>query len=182
MKKTTKKVISIMLIVILLLSLSSCDMIITIKKFYFKNIKDHLDEDYFTSENFDCARVDSVVIVPHVFEIYWGVFCLRISAYSKTGEESVIIKNAVIKENDNVLLTYELNKEINFEQTDDLLFMGMVHGKYDNMTFTEEQVEVVKGKEYDFVVEVEVTANGKTLQKSITFVLAPITYITLNMP
>lgn len=182
MKRLIKRMLNLALVACILVSLTACsNLLVTYKYFYFENITSNLDEDYFTSDNFDFATVDSIVIIPNVKETDWGVYSLSIRAYSKTGEEKVVIKNATIKE-DKLLLNYDLNKQLEFEKKSDELFEGKVDGYFDNVTFTEEQVEPAKGKRYEVIVGVEVVKDNKTTTKDIEFALVGYDYKWLNLP
>ena len=176
MRKTIKKLISAFLFVTLLF-LCSCRLIEVGREFYIKNITDHLDEDYFTSKNFEFAKVDSVVFVPYIRGWSEG-FVVYIRVYSKTGAECVTIKNIYIRDHEDVLLTCQLNKKISFKQTDDLLYLGRLDGRleYDNVIFTDEQVEIVSDKEYDLIVSVEVVNGDITISHSITYECVVVIY------
>ncbi len=168
--KTINKLTSALLFVTILFVLCACRMVVVAREFHIKNITDHLDEDYFTSEHFEFAKVDSVVIFPYIKEVNRG-FDIWICVYSKTGEEKVIIKDAELKENDNLLLHYDFQKELQFKKIGNELFEGEIDGreKYDNVFFTEEQVEIVDGKVYNLTVSVEVLKGDVTISQSVTF-------------
>ena len=154
-----------------------------IKTFYFEDVYGHYDEDVFTSETFEFAKVDGVVFVPYIKEIHWGVFAIYLGVHSKTGIENVVIRKINIEQNGNVLLEYNIDKRIEFEQTDDLFYEGEVDGRpeYDNVILTEEQVEIVKGKKYDVIVNVELSKEDNFVTKDVRFVLVANTYRTLIM-
>ena len=154
-----------MLSLSVLLSLCSCRMEESYKEFYIEKIADNVNENYFESDKYDFAKIESVVFIPEIKAINHGEYIIYISAYSETGTEKLIVKNVILKENKNELLNYELNKEIQFDKTSEILYEGWVDGG----TFTEGEIEISDGKEFELIVQVEDIKNEATISENITF-------------
>lgn len=103
---------------------------------------------------------------------------LYISAYSETGTENIIVKNVILKEDKDDLLNHELNKEIQFEKNPDAIYEGWIDGS----TFTEEEIEIADGKEYDFIVQVESIKNDVAVSENITFEIVVKGYKSFVVP
>lgn len=155
----------VMLFISTLLSFCSCRMNESYKKFNIKNVTDNLNENYFASDKFDFAKVGNVVIIPEIKEINYGEYIIYISAFSETGAEKIIVRNVVLKEDKDNLLKYELNKEIQLKKNSNAIYEGWIDGG----TFTEVQIEIADGKEYDFIVEAEIIKKDATVSENITF-------------
>ena len=155
----------IMLSIGMLLGLCSCRMKESYKEFNIKNITGSVNDNYFTSDDFSFARIQNVVIVPEVKAINHEEYIIYISAYSKSGKETVLIKNVIFKEKEIVLLNNELGNMIVFEQNANSIYDGWIDGG----TFTEETLKVADGKKYDIIIEVEVFDNGLNISKNLTF-------------
>lgn len=165
MKKALRSVMIIMLSIGMLLGLCSCRMKESYKEFNIKNITGSVNDNYFTSDDFSFARIQNVVIVPEVKAINHEEYIIYISAYSKSGKETVLIKNVIFKEKEIVLLNNELGNMIVFEQNANSIYDGWIDGG----TFTEETLKVADGKKYDIIIEVEVFDNGLNISKNLTF-------------
>lgn len=165
MKKELRSVMIIMLSIGMTLGLCSCRMKESYKEFNIKNITGSVNDNYFTSDDFSFARIQNVVIIPEVKAINHEEYIIYISAYSKSGEETVQIKNVIFKENETVLLNNELGNMIVFEQNANSMYDGWIDGG----TFTEETLKVADGKKYDIIIEVEVFDNGFNISKKLTF-------------
>ena len=165
MKKALRSVMIIMLSIGMILGLCSCRMKESYKEFNIKNITGSVNDDYFTSDDFSFARIQNVVIVPEVKAINHEEYIIYISAYSKSGKETVLIKNVIFKEKEIVLLNNELGNMIVFEQNANSIYDGWIDGG----TFTEETLKVANGKKYDIIIEVEVFDNGLNISKNLTF-------------
>lgn len=165
MKKISRSIVIVMLSLSTLLSLCSCRMEESYKEFYIEKIADNVNENYFESDKYDFAKIESVVFIPEIKAINHGEYIIYISAYSETGTENLIVKNVILKENKNELLNYELNKEIQFDKTSETLYEGWVDGG----TFTEGAIEISDGKEFELIVQVEDIKNEATISENITF-------------
>lgn len=165
MKKALRSAMIIMLSIGMLLGLCSCRMKESYKEFNIKNITGSVNDNYFTSDDFSFARIQNVVIVPEVKAISHEEYIIYISAYSKSGKETVRIKNVIFKEKEIVLLNNELGDMIVFEQNANSIYDGWIDGG----TFTEETLKVADGKKYDIIIEVEVFDNGLNISKNLTF-------------
>ena len=154
-----------MLSISTLLNLCSCRMEESYKEFNIKNITDNLSENYFTSDKFDFARLENVVFIPEIKEVNHGEYIIYISAYSETGTEQIKIKNVILKENEVVLLDHKLNKEILLEENSESIFEGWIDGG----TFTEEEIDIIDGKEFDFIIQAEIIKEDKSVSENITF-------------
>lgn len=154
-----------MLSIGMLLGLCSCRMKESYKEFNIKNITGSVNDNYFTSDDFSFARIQNVVIVPEVKAINHEEYIIYISAYSKSGKETVRINNVIFKEKEIVLLNNELGNMIVFEQNANSIYDGWIDGG----TFTEETLKVADGKKYDIIIEVEVFDNGLNISKNLTF-------------
>ena len=93
MKKALRSVMIIMLSIGMLLGLCSCRMKESYKEFNIKNITGSVNDNYFTSDDFSFARIQNVVIVPEVKAINHEEYIIYISAYSKSGKETVQIQS-----------------------------------------------------------------------------------------
>lgn len=155
----------VMLFISTLFGLCSCRMEESYKEFTIKNITDNLNQNYFASDKFDFAKVENVVIIPEIKEVNHGKYIIYISAYSETGRESIVVKNVILKEDKDDLLNHELNKEIQFEKNSNAIYEGWTDGG----TFTEEEIEMADGKEYDFIVQTEIIKNDATVSENIAF-------------
>lgn len=165
MKKELRSVMIIMLSIGMILGLCSCHMKESYKEFNIKNITGSVNDNYFTSDDFSFARIQNVVIIPEVKAINHEEYIIYISAYSKSGKETVQIKNVIFKEKETVLLNNELGNKIVFEQNANSIYDGWIDGG----TFTEETLKVTDGKKYDIIIEVEVFDNGLNISKKLTF-------------
>ena len=165
MKKELRSVMIIMLSIGMILGLCSCRMKESYKEFNIKNITGNVNDNYFTSDDFSFARIQNVVIIPEVKAINHEEYIIYISAYSKSGKETVQIKNVIFKENETVLLNNELGNKIVFEQDANSIYDGWIDGG----TFTEETLKVADDKKYDIIIEVEVFDNGLNISKKLTF-------------
>lgn len=165
MKKELRSVMIIMLSIGMILGLCSCRMKESYKEYNIKNITGSVNDNYFTSEDFSFARIQNVVIIPEVKTINHEEYIIYISAYSKSGKETVQIKNVIFKERESVLLNYELGNKIVFEQNANSIYEGWIDGG----TFTEETLKVADGKKYDIIIEVDVFDNGLNISKNLTF-------------
>ena len=101
MKKAISKMTVFVLLLCVIMELSSCNMIQSYTKFYINNITDN-SEDYFTSENFDFARIGDIVIVPEIKAVNHEEYIVWIGARSQKANEEVYIKSIILKENDNL--------------------------------------------------------------------------------
>lgn len=165
MKKELTSVMIIMLSIGMILGLCSCRIKESYKEFNIKNITGSVNDNYFTSEDFSFARIQNVVIIPEVKAINHEEYIIYISAYSKSGEEIVQIKNVIFKEKETVLLNNELGSKIEFEQNANSIYDGWIDGGI----FTEETLKVADGKKYDIIIEVDVFDNGLNISKNLTF-------------
>ncbi|MBE6635012.1 MAG: hypothetical protein E7617_02255 [Ruminococcaceae bacterium] len=167
MKKELRIVMILLLSIGIILNLCSCPCHLaeSYKEFNIKNITGDVNENYFTSEEFAFARIQNVVIIPQVKAINHGVYVVYVDAYSKSGKETVIIKNVLFKENETVLFKNELGNTIEFEQNTNSIYEGYINGG----TFTEESVQVADGKKYDIIIEVDVFDEGLNFSKNLTF-------------
>ena len=156
MKRIFRSGIIILLLTGMLFSLYSCHLFRledSYSEFYIENITDNSD-DYFTSEEFDFARFQNVVFIPEIKAVNHEDYIIYICAYSKCEVERIKIKNVVLKEENIVLLNRELDKEIELKE---------------NAEFTEKTLEVIDGKRFDLIIEVEIISNGECFSKNITF-------------
>ena len=87
----------------MLLGLSSCRLEDSYKEFFVKGISDN-NKEYFTSEEFDFARLEDVIIIPTIKEINHGKYRIFVSAYSEKGEGTVNIEKVTIKESNTDLI------------------------------------------------------------------------------
>lgn len=171
-------IISIISISIIWLMLNLCRLEESFKEFYIKGITDNQNKDFFTSAEFDFARVQDVVIITKMKEINHGEYILYISAYSKQGKEDVQINKVVIKEQEDVLLECVLDKKIDFEKNATSIYKGWIVGS----TFTDDVLKVSNGKIYDLIIEVEVINDGKYALKEMVFEVEVKIYKSLVLP
>lgn len=155
----------IMLSIGMIFGLCSCRIKESYKEFNIKNITGSVNDNYFSSEDFSFARIQNVVIIPEVKAINHEEYIIYISAYSKSGQEIVQIKNVIFKEKETVLLNNEQRNNIEFEQNANSIYEGCTDGG----TFTEETLKVADGKKYHIIIEVDVFDNGLNVSKNLTF-------------
>lgn len=155
----------VMLSIGMILCLNSCSMKESYKEFNIKNITANINDTYFTSEEYSFARIKDVVIIPEIKAINHKEYVIYITAYSKSGKETVKIKNVIFKEKDTVLLNNELGEIIKFEQNTNSLYEGWIKG----VIFTEESLKVEDGKNYDIIIETDVSYNGVNTSKNLIF-------------
>ena len=179
MKTLLKTLLLIVLSLILLFGLSSC--VWRTYHFYdFEFVRVRGKEkyaDYFTepfSEQLEFAKIENVVITADIqiddyneSEDYIDpLYRVLIYAYSETGTENVIIKSVTIKENDNVLLNYELNQSCEFKRYD------YDPSAYQSRTVTElfngEAINADHDKSYSLLVDVELIKDDEVISKTIT--------------
>lgn len=108
------RIVVIMLVIAMILGLSSCRLEDSYKEFFIKGISDNKNKEYFTSEEFDFARLEDVVIVPTIKEINHGKYQVFVSAYSEKGDEIVKINKVTIKSSDSDSVNYDLDGGIIF--------------------------------------------------------------------
>lgn len=167
MKRIFRSGIIILLLTGMLFSLYSCHLFRledSYSEFYIENITDNSD-DYFTSEEFDFARFQNVVFIPEIKAVNHEDYIIYICAYSKCEVERIKIKNVVLKEENIVLLNRELDKEIELKENAEFVYEGYIDGG----TFTEKTLEVIDGKRFDLIIEVEIISDGECFSKNITF-------------
>ena len=176
MKKALKYVIIFLFTIGMLFSLCSCRLEESYKEFIIKDITDYKDEDYFSSDRFDFARVDDVVIIPTI-NPGASKYTLWISAHSENASETVIIKKMLLKEKEIVLLNYDLNQEVEFKENGESAYEGTIRAR-----FTDEEVEIKSGKKFELVIEAEVIKNGTSISKSITYEIEVRGYRSFVLP
>ena len=187
MKKILRTVAVILLSISVIFSLFSCgEPELYLRWFVFKNISYSEDYDVFTPEN-SFTTVEDVVIIPNIQVIFDDGYTIHFQLWSKTGKESVQINNVLIKDDETVLVDYdEIDKEVHREEYskgfNDKEFKEKVPGKFRRFLhvglIAEDSFEMLYGKEYTFVIEVEVTKNDTPVLKTInyTFVIERYTF------
>lgn len=165
MRNSNGGIIIFMLLTSIVLGMTGCKMVESYKEFYIENISDTHDENYFTSEKLEFAKLENVVFIPEIKEIDYGEYIIYLSAYSETGTENIVVKNVILKENKDDLLNYELNKDIQFEKTPEGIYEGWIDGGI----FTEDAIEIADGKEFNLIVQVENINNDTMISENITF-------------
>lgn len=155
----------IMLLAEILFCLTACRMEESYKKFVIKNVSDRKNEDYYNSEKSDFARIKGVLIIPEIKEIKHGEYCIYISAYSEVKNEKITIKKISIKEDEELLLTYNLNENILIEEENQGIFEGWIEGGI----FSDDTIKVVDGKTYILIVQVEVVTEKEGVTKDIEY-------------
>lgn len=161
MKKVITKITVFALLLCIILGLSSCTMIKSYTKFYIKNITENLD-DCFTSESFDFARIGDIVIIPEIKAINHEEYVIWIAARSQNANEELYIKSIILKENDIILLSDQVDEKIIFECDGDALYKGSI-----STTFAQDTVVNENG--YELVVTVETIINGSPVEKTIVY-------------
>ena len=165
MKKFLYRVMIVMLIISFLVVLCSCRMEESYKEFNIKNISNNLNDNYFESDDFDFAKFENVVFIPEIKEIHHGEYIIYISAYSESGTEQIKVKSVILKEKEDVLLEYKLNKNILLEENKDSIFEGWIDGG----RFTESTVEIEDDKAYELIVQAEIANNTAIMSGSIVY-------------
>lgn len=175
MKKCIKAIAAMSLIVILL-GMTACNTKQSLKQFNIKNITGFENEDYFTSDKFDFARVEDVVIIPEIKEINHDEYIIYVTSYSKT-EKDVTVKSVCIKEDENTLLEHQLNKKVEFNKNAQNIFTGVVSGE----TFNKDDIEITDGKKFNLIVHVETEKNDTSVVADVTFEIEVKTYKSFVM-
>ncbi|MGN0517630.1 MAG: hypothetical protein ACI4II_02770 [Acutalibacteraceae bacterium] len=175
MKKFIRAITTILLIVILL-GMTACHTKQSLKEFNIKNISGFENEDYFTSSQFDFARVEDVVIIPEIKEINYDEYIIYVTSYSKT-EKEVTVKNVCIKENEKTLLEHQLNKKVSFNKNAQNIFTGVVDGE----TFNKDDIAITDGKSFNLIVQVEVQKDDISVVTDITYEVNVKTYKSFVM-
>lgn len=165
MKKVLRGVMVFMLSISVLLTLSSCHMKESYKKFNIKNITENITDEYFTSDVFSFAKVQNVVIIPEVKAINHNEYVVYVSAYSKSGEETVSVKKVTFKEETSVLESNEPDGKIEFKENEQLLYEGWVKVG----PFREEKLKMADGKIYNLIIEIDVESNDSVVSKEMIF-------------
>lgn len=176
MKKIVRMAAVILLSISMIFSLFSCLLIQeNYKWFEFKDIVSSEDNNYMLPEN-SFTTVEDVVIIPYIKAITDDGYSIYVYFWSKTGKESVQINNILIKDNETVLLDYDgINKDFDKENPfyQDEEFEEISPGIFEGAIFvgliTEESFEMSYGKDYTFVLEVEVTKNDTPILKTINY-------------
>lgn len=165
MKKILRCIIVLLVSIGICCGLSSCRLEESYKEFNINNITDNLNEDYFASDSFSFTTVNGVVIIPEIKAINHEEYRVRVSAYSKTGAERVMIKSVVLKDDDAILLDNALNLELQFEGSAETLYKGVCVGGI----LTEEALKVADGKNYYLLVEVATIQDDEHTTENITY-------------
>ncbi len=164
MKKILTGII-IMLIIGVLSVLPSCRLKESYLEFNIKNVTNNQTDDYFTSEELNFAKFENVVFIPEIKAVDHQNYKIYISAYSKSDEDKVTIKSVSLRDNDNILLSSQLGKEITFEKNDDAVYEGWIDGG----TFTKQTVEIADGQEYSLEIEIEIMKDNEIFSKKIAY-------------
>ena len=193
MNSIFKKSVLLLLSIALLFGLCSCVLFYKYYDFEFKIIDEvRMREDFtledLSSEQFEFLKIENVIITPRIWiedyneseDYIEPLYSVCIYAFSETGTEKIIIKNVTIKENDSVLLNYEINQNIEFKKYD------YDDSIYESRTFTDlftgEEINVEGGKAYSLVVDVELIKDDEVVSKSITYEIIAHGYIQTVMP
>ena len=181
MKRTLIKTLPIILLLCILWGFTSCGIIVeNPNKFIIENITDNPDKDYFSSEDYEFTRIETVVIIPHI--MYSNGNYIYIEVCSETGSEQVLINQITLKENENDTLSANLNQEVTFEQKDESTYNGWVVKYLPHEALGEEpylpwykQMFVIdmiipqKEKNFTLVVEAELLKDGESVSRTITY-------------
>lgn len=171
------RIVVIMLVIAMILGLSSCRLEDSYKEFFIKGISDNKNKEYFTSEEFDFARLEDVVIIPTIKEINHGKYQVFVSAYSEKGNEIVKINKVTIKSSDSDSVNYDLDGGIIFEKKD-----TKYEGTLEVGTFTEENIEMFDGKEFTIIVNAGLLMDDVYFSKDITYEIKVIIYRSFICP
>lgn len=174
MKKAITKITVFALLLCIILGLSSCTMIKSYTKFYIKNITENLD-DCFTSESFDFARIGDIVIIPEIKAINHEEYIVWIGARSQKANEEVYIKSIILKENDDIIWSNQIDEKIVFESESDALYKGAI-----STTFAQDTVANENG--YKLVVTVEAIVNDSSVENTIVYDVFVKTYQSFVFP
>ena len=148
----------------------------------FRLREDFSPDDYLTSDLFEFAKIENVVVAPRVKEAlgttaegetpYDYGYKIFISSYSQTGLENIVIKNFVLKESENILVSHEINKNVQFEKLSDAeCYEGTVIE-----FFAEEEYKMIGGKDYILVIGVQIVKDNEIISKDIVYNLTTIQY------
>ena len=149
-------------------------MIKSYTKFYIKNITENLD-DCFTSESFDFARIGDIVIIPEIKAINHEEYVIWIVARSQNANEEVYIKSIILKGNDDIIWSNQIDEKIVFERESDALYKGTI-----STTFAQDTVVNENG--YKLVVTVEAIVNGSSVENTIVYDVFVKTYQSFVFP
>ena len=158
-------ILIINLIICILMCFSSCRLEDSYKEFFVKGFDDEIDEKCFTSEKYDFAKIEDVIIEPSIKEINHGEYRIFISAYSQTGEETVKINKIIVKESDVEVYSSDLHEIVNFDEKLNEVYEGtLIAG-----LFTDEMIEIYHNKEFSLAVEAELFVGDDYYSKQTTF-------------
>ncbi len=138
--------------------------------------------DYFTSNEFEFARINGVVIKPQIWETAGGEYGVYIHIYSRTGREQVVVKNVSLREDRNIFLNLKDEQKNIFEDSLESIYPAEIyHGNIDCGVFTETDVDLSSQKKLYMTVEVQVENETKTVTKEIPYEITVIQYMTVPM-
>lgn len=158
-------ILIVILIICIFLSFSSCRIEDSYKEFFVKGFDAEIDDKCFTSEKYDFARIEDVIIEPSIKEINHGEYRIFVSAYSQTGEETVKIKKITVKESDVEVYSSDLLEIVNFDKK----FNEVYEGTFVAGLFTDDMIEIYHNKEFSLIVEAELFVGDDYYSKQKTF-------------
>lgn len=174
MKIAISKMTVFALLLCVIMGLSSCNVTKSYTKFYINDITDN-SEDYFTSESFDFARIGDVVIIPEIKAVNHEEYIVWIGARSQKANQEVYIKSIILKGNDDIIWSNQIDEKIVFERESDALYKGTI-----STTFAQDTVANENG--YELVVKVEAIINGSFVEKTIVYDVFVKTYQSWVVP
>lgn len=155
----------------------SCRLEDSYKEFFVKGFDSTIDKECFTSEKYNFATINNVIIKPSVKEVVHGKYRVFISAYSKTGSEMVKIKKVIIKDEYAEVSTFDLDECITFKNDSDEIHKGNI-----SVEFTEEEMEIFNDKKFSIVVLTELSSEDGFYSKEITFEISVTIYQSFVFP
>lgn len=186
--KNIKKLLLLILLTSVICSFCSCSLKLVNSYMHinvdvvtdFRLREDFSPDDYLTSDLFEFAKIENIVVAPRIREAVETIsdgerargYNIFISSYSPTGLENIVIKNFVLKESENILVSHEINKNVQFEKLSDAeCYEGTVIE-----FFAEEEYKMIGGKEYILIIGVQIVKDNEIISKDIAYKLATIQY------
>ena len=170
MNKFLIKVICLILFLIFLIGTlfsfsSCCQWADSYKLFNIENIPRYVGQNYFTLSGLEFATVQDVIFTLNIREVHHGEFICYVLAHSETGTERAYVKTVTFMENDDVILEYTVDKELEMELQENSVYVGYTK----DVTFTDDDLKIESRQEYTIIVDVEVVKNGVSVNKAITY-------------
>lgn len=173
-----KNKIFLIIIVLLFLGISTCNMQDSYKRFYIEKLSDCSLEEYFDLEELKFARIGEIIIVPEIKEIRHGEYIIYLSAYSESGLENITIKNVSLKDDLGIFFEQEVDKQIPFENQLENMYEGWI----DVGTFHKEKTELLNGRKIYLIIQAQVDLQNQSIKEEKIYEITIKGYKSLVLP